>query len=276
MKIIMTGEQGLIGSYLKKRLEKEGHQILYTPDIRGERKNILNIDQIKVEEKIDMLIHLAAHCKINESIINPELAHTNNVEGTFKVIEFCRKNNIPKIVFFSSSRILSKEKNPYTASKIYGEELCKAYKSCYGINYVIIRPSTVYGPFWDKTERLMHKFIINALTGKDLIVYGNPETKTLDFTYINDFVDGVMLALQTENEEYDISGGEEYNIHKLAKFIIEKTQSKSKIIIQNEEIAQPQEVKLDITKIKKLGYNPKMGIEQGVIETINWYKNNLQ
>ena len=271
MKIMMTGEKGLIGTYLKKRLEKEGHQIIQIIDA-VKSKNILDIGNIELKEKIDLFIHLAAHCKINESIKNPELSHLNNTDGTFKILEFCRKNKIPKIINFSSSRILSKEKNPYTASKIYGEELCKAYNDCYNIKYVIIRPSTVYGPFWDKTERLMHKFIVNALTNKDLIIYGNPGTKTLDFT----FIDATMLAIKEENKEFDISGEEEYNIYKLAKFIIENTQSKSKIVINDEEIAQPQKVKLDISKITSKGYKPKHDMESGVLITINWYRKYLQ
>lgn len=275
MKIMMTGEKGLIGTYLKKRLEKEGHQIIQIIDA-VKSKNILDIGNIELKEKIDLFIHLAAHCKINESIKNPELSHLNNTDGTFKILEFCRKNKIPKIINFSSSRILSKEKNPYTASKIYGEELCKAYNDCYNIKYVIIRPSTVYGPFWDKTERLMHKFIVNALTNKDLIIYGNPGTKTLDFTFIDDFIDATMLAIKEENKEFDISGEEEYNIYKLAKFIIENTQSKSKIVINDEEIAQPQKVKLDISKITSKGYKPKHDMESGVLITINWYRKYLQ
>jgi len=275
MNILITGQKGLIGHYLKERLEKEGHKIMRSIDIR-EGQDISSLKDLNINEKIDLFIHAAAHCKINAGIENPELPHYNNSEGTFKVLEFCRKNNIPKIINFSSSRILSKEKNPYTASKIYGEELCKAYWQCYGIKYIIIRPSTVYGPFWDKTQRLIHKFIVNALNGKDLEIYGNPKTKTLDFTYIDDFIDGIMLAIKQDNKEYNISGEEEYNIMRLAEFIISETNSKSKIKILNSETAQPQQVKVDISEIKKIGYNPKVNLEEGVIKTIKWYKEYLK
>ena len=275
MNILITGQKGLIGHYLKERLEKEGHKIMRSIDIR-EGQDISSLKDLNINEKIDLFIHAAAHCKINAGIENPELPHYNNSEGTFKVLEFCRKNNIPKIINFSSSRILSKEKNPYTASKIYGEELCKAYWQCYGIKYIIIRPSTVYGPFWDKTQRLIHKFIVNALNGKDLEIYGNPKTKTLDFTYIDDFIDGIMLAIKQDNKEYNIGGEEEYNIMRLAEFIISETNSKSKIKILNSETAQPQQVKVDISEIKKIGYNPKVNLEEGVIKTIKWYKEYLK
>jgi len=278
MNIVITGHRGLIGSYLKERLEKEGHKIIMGVDKR-DGTNILELKDLKLDldTQADLLIHAAAYCKINQAIKHPELSHYNDAEGTFQVLEFCRKNKIPKIVFFSSSRILSKEKNPYTAAKIYGEELCKGYHDSYGIDYIIVRPSTVYGPFWDKTRRLMHIFIMNTLAGKDLEIYGDPKTKTLDFTYIDDFIDAMMLVINGEwNKEYNISGEEEFNVLELAKFIIEKTNSQSKIKICDAETAQPQKVKLDISEIKKLGYSPKIHLKEGVIKTIDWYKKYLK
>lgn len=272
MKIAITGNKGLIGSFLEKRLGSEGHKIVLGIDLK-ESKNIVGMKNQQTSENIDLMIHAAAHCKINGAIQNPELSHDNDALGTFEVLEYCRKNKIPKILFFSSSRVLSKEKNPYTAAKIYGEELCKGYRDCYGIEYIIIRPSTVYGPFWDESKRLMHIWIINALNGEDLELYGDPETKTLDFTYIDDFIDGVMLTLNGEwNKEYDLSGEEEYSIHELSKFIIKETESESKIKICDAEVAQPQKVKLDISKIKELGYSPKVSLEKGTRKTIEFYK----
>jgi len=272
MNIAITGHKGLIGTYLKERLEKKGNETVLAVDLR-ENRNILSLNDLRLDEKIDLLVHAAAQCKIRESILNPRLSNDNNAEGTFQVLEFCRKKNIPKIIFFSSSRVLYKEKNPYTASKIYGEELCKAYCRCYGIKYAIIRPSTVYGPFPDETKRLMHVFITRALANKDLEIYGNPKTKTLDFTYIDDFIDGTMIAIKYDNEEFNI-GNKESNVFELAKFIISKTNSKSKIKMYKEETAQPQQVNVDISKIKKLGYSPKVSLEEGVLRTIDWYKSN--
>ncbi|MAH49346.1 hypothetical protein CMI37_26200 [Candidatus Pacearchaeota archaeon] len=277
MQIVLTGHKGLIGSYLKKRLEAEEHNIVVSIDKRaGSDLNFL--ENLDLHGKVDLVIHAAAHCKINQSVEDPLTTYENNVSGTFKVLEFCRKNKVPKIIFFSSSRILSPEKNPYTASKIYGEELCKAYSQCYGIEYIIIRPSTVYGPFWDLAKRLMHIFIVNALTNKDIEIYGNPETKTLDFTYIDDFIDGVMLALKNPgwNKEYDLSGNEEQNLLELAQFIIAQTKSRSKILIKGEEVAQPQKVSVDISAIAKLGYTPKVLLREGVVKTIEWYRDYLK
>ena len=272
MKFAMTGHKGLIGSFLLKKLEEQGHKAVLLIDIK-EGNNILDMDSQKLDEKVDVFIHLASFCKINKIIENPNLSMENNVIGTHKVMEFCRRNGIPKIVFTSSSRVLSKEKNPYTAGKIFGEEIIKGYQDSYGIDYVIIRPSTVYGPFNDETSRLIDIFILNALQGKELKIFGD-ESKTLDFTYIDDFIDGFILAMQQKNEDYEISVGEGTRVSKIADLIIDLAGKGSKGFY-SAEIAQPQEVKLDISKLKVLGYDPKISIEEGIRRTFEWYKENF-
>jgi len=272
MKFVMTGHKGLIGSFLLKRLISEGHKQVLLIDKR-EGKNILDLNKVNLKENAEVLIHLASFCKINQIIENPALAFTNNSRGTEEVMEFCKRNQIKKIIFTSSSRILSKEKNPYTASKIYGEELVKGYSQCYKMDYVIIRPSTVYGPFNDETKRLMDVFILNALNGEELKIFGTEE-KTLDFTYIDDFIDGFILAMNQKNKEFDLSAGKGVKVSYVADLIIKLNKSGNKAFYPS-EIAQPQEVELDISKIKKLGYSPKITIEEGVQRTFNWYKSNL-
>jgi len=277
MNIFITGNKGLIGSEIEKRLVREGHNIVGSIDSKS-GSDISWLKTLKISQKVDMFIHTAANVKINQMVAEPGIANEINANGTFYALEFCRKNKIPKFVFMSSSRILNQEKNAYTASKIYGEELCKAYAESYGIEYIIIRPSTVYGPFWDSSKRLVHLYITAALTGNELKVYGNPETKTLDFAYLDDFVDGVMLAINSKewNKEYDISGKEEFNVYELARYIIGLTESKSLIKIYPAEIAQPQKVSVDISEIEKIGYKPKISLKEGVERTIEFYKEQIR
>jgi nucleoside-diphosphate-sugar epimerase len=273
MKFIMTGHKGLIGSFLLERLKKLGHEPILLIDLK-EGQDVANILDKKLDEKVNVMIHLASFCKVNKIIKSPELAFHHNVLGTYRILEFCRKNKIPKIIFTSSSRILSKEKNPYTASKIYGEEICMGYCQCYGIDYVIIRPSTVYGPFNDKSARVTDIFIRNALHDKDLKIYGDEE-KTLDFTYIDDFVDGFLFVMDKKNEDYDISQGEGIKLSYVADMII-KWAGRGKKKFLPKEIAQPQRIQLNISKIKALGYKAKVGIEEGMKRTFDWYKENLE
>ena len=273
MKFIMTGHEGLIGGFLLKELEKRGDTPVMLIDKRS-GGDILRIDELTLDEEVDVFIHLASFCKINETIINPGKAFDNNVLGIYKVLEFCRKNGIKKIVFTSSSRVLEDEKNPYTASKIYGEELVKGYSQCYGIDYCIIRPSTVYGPFNDKTKRLVDVFILNALNDEELKIYGDQE-KTLDFTYIDDFIEGFLIAMEQKNKEFNISSGKTTKVSDVADLII-KLRGQGEKKFHEKEIAQPQHIELDITPIKNLGYEPKVSIEEGIRRTFEWYKNNFE
>lgn len=269
MNFILTGNNGLIGHFLLEKLKASGDKPILLIDKR-DGKNINDLENFSLSEKVDVFIHLAALCKINKSIEDPQPTFENNVLGMHKVMEFCRKNKIPKVVFTSSSRILSKEKNPYTASKIYGEELLKGYSHSYGIKYVIIRPSTVYGPFNDQTQRLMDLFILSALKGEELKIFGD-ENKTLDFTYIDDFIDGFLRAMDQKNREFDISAGKGIKVSYVADLIINHA-GKGYKTFHKAEIAQPQEVELDIAPIKALGYAPRVSIEEGVKKTFDWYK----
>jgi UDP-glucose 4-epimerase len=271
MKFAMTGHKGLIGSSLLERLTGQGDESILLVDKR-DGKDILKMDKYSLSKPVDMMIHLASFCKINKCINDPEIPFNVNTLGTYNVLEFCRKHKIPKIVFTSSSRVLSPEKNAYTASKLAGEEMVKGYEP-YGIEHVIIRPSTVYGPFNDETKRLIDLWMIAALKGEELKIYGN-KNKTLDFTYVDDFVDGMMLAMNQKNEAYDLSGGQGVRISEVADMIISLAGKGTKKFYPA-EIAQPQEVQLDISAIKKIGYEPKVGIEEGVKRTFDWYKENF-
>ena len=271
--IMITGHKGLIGNHLKKRLENEGYNLEVCID-NEEGFNVTDLlfKEYEVTKPIDICFHFAAACRINECIHNPIIPHRNNVDGILSVLEFCRKNKIPKIVYASSSRVLSKERNPYVASKIYGEEMCKAYSDCYGLEYIIIRPSTVYGPHVDFTSRLINNWLTAAFKNEELKLYGD-KTKTLDFTYIDDFIDGVMLTLKAPcNKSYNISGKNETNLYKLAEEIVRQTESKSSINLYDEEKAQPQKVSVDIGDMQDIGFKPKVKIEEGVTKMVQWYK----
>ena len=120
MKYCITGNKGLIGNFLKERLDKEGYKCVLGIDKKeGFDVNDLLIEEYHLKEQPEVMFHFAAQCKINEAIAHPILPHKNNVDGIFAVLEFCRRNKIPRIVVASSSRVLSPERNPYVASKIY-------------------------------------------------------------------------------------------------------------------------------------------------------------
>ena len=256
MKYIITGNLGQIGIELKKRLDLLDWKCVDSADLRN------GTEIRKLKGKADIFFHLASFCKINQTITNPSLAF-ENTKSVYEALEFCRKNKVLKFVFFSSSRILCKEKNPYTASKIFGEELCKAYKECYGIDYLIIRPSTVYGGL-DKTRRLIQIWIDNSRQNKNLIIYGN-KSKTLNFTHMDDFFKALFFILEGGgwNKEYNIFGFKR-KVNDFAKEIVKQTKSKSKIIFQRKELSQPQKFLKKDKKLTKLGYIPQINLKKGI------------
>ena len=279
MNFIMSGHRGLIGKELVKRLEKEGNKFMLGIDLRDkERKlDVRNINKTEItsdiKENTNIFFHLASNCKVNKCINNPDWSF-ENVEGVFQALEFCRKNDIKRFVYFSSSRVLSPERNSYTASKLYGEEMCKAYKKCYGIDYIMIRPSTVYGPGEDPTNRLMNIWLNKALKNEDLEIFGDKE-KTLDFTYINDFIEAIMLAFNEwdSEKEYDIACGKGIKLYDVAKEIIKQTNSSSQIIFKEPEKEQPQRVEVDISEIQKLGFQPETEISEGIKKCVEYFEN---
>ena len=272
MRFAITGNRGLIGQSLKDRLVNDGNECVMQVD-RREGFDIMDLMFKDYEvPKIDLFIHSAAQCKISEAIARPILPHKNNVDGIFSVLEFCKDNQVPRVMVMSSSRVLSPERNPYTASKVYVEELTKAYSQCYGLEHIIIRPSTVFGPMFDETSRLINNWLTAAFKDEPLRLYGD-RTKTLDFTYISDFVDGCMIAMNGDwNKEYNISGNNSVPLLDIANYIIEQIGSKSTVQFLPPETAQPQHVSVDTSAIDKLGYKPKVSIRDGIKKMISFYE----
>ncbi len=301
-KIMITGCNGTIGTGLFMELLNRGYEVIGvdTKQNRWDKRlseNTLIVDLTKPDEvetlpkDVDMIIHLAAHPKVYESVINPKLAK-ENVEMTFNILEFARKNEIKRFIYASSREIygnINKEKvkekdvdisrceSPYTASKIFGESLTHTYNRCYGINYVIIRFSNVYGKY-DDSDRVVPLFIKNAKENKDLVVYG--KDKMLDFTYIDDAVDGVIKSIErfdkVKNNTFNIATGKGTYILDLAKTVISNLNSESNIIIKDSRPGEITKFVADVSKAKELlEYYPKTTIEEGIKKSISWYIKNL-
>ncbi|MCL4166281.1 UNVERIFIED_CONTAM: hypothetical protein GTU68_015343, partial [Idotea baltica] len=183
MHYLVTGGAGFIGSHLSEALLGQGHQVsliddfndFYDPEIK--RHNISGIvDRITLiegdirdeelvnrmfeEGKFDAIIHIAARAGVRPSIEAPKLYLTTNVDGTFNLLEACRKHAIKDFIFASSSSVygvnpkvpfsetdaLTRTISPYAATKLAGEQLCSNYSHLFGIRCMCLRFFTVYGP----------------------------------------------------------------------------------------------------------------------------------
>lgn len=267
MRILITGGNGFIGSHLAKTLEP--HNKIYIYDKRGhtDMSEIFSLPP-------DMVIHCDAKTIIRECIDDPVSTHHRNATQTQMILDLCRQTGVRKFVYFSSSRVLYGDNNIYTATKKYGELLCQAYKENYHIDYLIIRPSTVFGP-GDRSFRLIPRWIRKSINNEDITIYGN-QLKTLDITYIDDFIAAFMRILASEwNTDYNISNARGVLLYNLAQYIIDEVGSKSKIIFADAEHSQPQKVQVDNSKILEIGYRPPLDWKPGVKETIKWIQSIL-
>jgi nucleoside-diphosphate-sugar epimerase len=296
MTILLTGSSGTVGTALTQELITRGYNVIPL-DIKHslwdkaiDRKTIfhdLRWPLKKLPGKPDMIIHLAANARVHELVVHPGLARDNYLM-TFNLLEYARKEKITRIVFASSREIygeskagerrkeddtaLIKIKSPYTASKFGSEALLHAYCECYGIKPVIVRLSNVYGRY-DISERVIPLFIYYAQRNKDLTIFG--KEKKLDFTYIDDCVDGLIRIVERFDRvagcTFNLSRGVGERIVDLAKMIVSYLNSDSKIKIGAKRVGEISSFIGDISLArKKLGYSPKVLLQDGLPKNIEW------
>ena len=260
---------------------------LYKGDIRD--YDLLN--KIFSENKIDVIIHLAAMAGVRPSIENPILYQEVNGIGTQNILEIAKKYNIKNLVMASSSSVYGNSKevpfkedmvvdyaiSPYAATKKSNEVMAHVYHELYHMNIVMLRFFTVFGPR-QRPDLAINKFVRLMLEGKEIPVYGDGTTSR-DYTYVDDVVDGIVRSIsyiETHNEVYEIMNIGNFNPISLNEMI----ETIGKVLKVNFKIKklpmQPGDVNrtyADISKAKKLiGYEPKINFEEGIIRFVKWYK----
>ncbi len=228
MRVLITGASGQIGTNLALRLQRDGHWVfgvdkrpntwiddefryllqdlaIHYPAFRG------GIGGVEYPE-VDVVVHLAAHAKVHQLVRQPHRA-LENLIMTHNVLEYARQLDLP--VVFSSTREVYGDvhrfeeydestadfaytESPYSASKIASEAFIYSYARCYGLRYLVFRFSNVYGRFdsdLQRMERVIPLFIDQLSRGEPVTVYGGEE-KVLDFTYIDDCIDGIARGIE--------------------------------------------------------------------------------
>jgi UDP-glucose 4-epimerase len=299
MKILITGSSGTIGTRLCERLLQTDHEIVcvdWEPNkwIKAIDERTLRIDlrdakaMKQIPSDIDIIVHLAANARVYELVVEPVRALDNFIT-LFNMLEYARQNSVKKFIFASSRESygnievekLTEElasvvncESPYTASKIGGEALVRSYERCYGIDMLIFRFSNVYG-MYDDSVRVVPQFIRNARANKTLTVFG--KEKCLDFTYIDDCVNGILLGIEkfeeAKNDVYNLAFGEGATLIHLAEKVIGLMGSSSKIDLQEPRTGEVIRYVADIQKAKRvLGYNPQIPFDEGIEKSVEWYR----
>jgi nucleoside-diphosphate-sugar epimerase len=307
MRVLITGSSGQIGTNLGLRLLADGHTVFGVDrrintwtDAFPTLLQDLAVPQREFRGGIggapypacDLVVHLAANAKVYELVEQPHRA-LDNINITFNVLEFCRANGLP--VIFSSSREVygdihryiteeasadfSFTESPYSASKISGEALIYAYARCYGLRYLVFRFSNVYGRYdndIERMERVIPLFISRLGRGEPVTVFGRE--KVLDFTYVDDCVDGIvrgihaLLAGTVERHTINLAYGEGNSLVRLAELVGEALEVQPEIIV--EPAKRPGEVSYYVADIslarELLGFRPKVTLAEGVRRAVAW------
>jgi UDP-glucose 4-epimerase len=306
MQLLVTGGAGFIGSHLADKLLELGHEVTVIDDFSlGKKENLQNNKNLKIikksicdnlddvfKEKIDAVFHLAALPRVQFSIKNPIETHNANVNGTLNLLDTCKKFNVKRFIFSSSSAVYGDQKtlplkedmkpnpmSPYALHKLVGEYYCRLYSLLYGLEAISLRYFNVFGPRLNPEGDyacLIPKFINLIKKGVRPTIYGNG-TKTRDFTFVSDAVEANILAFKTGNKDsfgqvFNVGSGKNISVNDVTKLILKFTNRSIKPIY-GPEVIEPEHTLADISKIKNsLSWYSKTSFEEGLQKTIDYFK----
>ena len=237
MKILVTGGVGFIGTNLIKKLIKEGHDVHsldnYETGLKSNeqigcayhRNDITNINTM--DKDFDLIYHLAALARIQESFNNPQETFRVNTVGTQRVCEFVRLTGAKLVYAGSSSRWCDPHTSPYATSKFLGEETIKMYRRTYGLNIEIARFYNVYGEHeivdgtWAAVIGIWRDQVKN---NKPITIVGDGKQRR-DFTYVGDIVEGLFrigMKDQKHKDAWELGTGINYSINDVYLMFKEK------------------------------------------------------
>lgn len=315
MNFLVTGGAGFIGSHVCERLLGDGHRVLafddlndfYDPEVK--RRNLAGIEALGrpfeffqgdvcdtrtligvfSSVKFDQVIHLAARAGVRPSLDHPALYQRVNVEGTVNVLEAARKTGVKKITIASSSSVYGVNSkvpfneedpifsavSPYAASKLACEALGHTWHHVYGMDVVMLRFFTVYGPR-QRPDLAIHKFTRLIDAGRPIPVFGDGSTAR-DHTHIADILEGVIACTRGEFGFEIFNLGESRTV-KLADLIALIEQALGKRAVIDRQPLQPGDVPItfaDISKARaRLGYDPRIKVEEGIPLFVDWFLKN--
>lgn len=315
MKIAVTGGAGFIGSaFVRHWLRNHPQDQLVNLDkltYAGNLENLKEVENnpnykfikadiadpktmINALKNTDVLVNFAAESHVDRSITDPNPFIETNIKGTAVLLEAAKENGVKKIIHFSTDEVFgalsleSKEKfnektshnpkSPYAASKAAAEDVARAYANTYSLSLIILNVSNNYGSY-HFPEKLIPLAITNAMEDKEIPVYGDG-LYVREWTYVEDTAAATELAIERgkPGETYLFGTEEELaNIEVLKKIL--KILGKPETLLKTvkDRPGHDRRYALDSSKARtQLGWSPEYDFEKGIVETINWYKNNVE
>jgi UDP-glucuronate 4-epimerase len=310
--ILVTGAAGFIGSQLSTRLVARGDRVVgldnfnsyYDPAIKRKNASVLQrggsfalvegdirdkdlVARALREHKPSAIVHLAAMAGVRPSLQDPVHYHDVNCTGTAVMLQAARDAGLSRFVFGSSSSVyggnekvpfhedddVSGPVSPYAATKRANELTCHVFSHLYGMDIACLRFFTVYGPR-QRPEMAIHKFVRLLERGEKLPLYGDGRSER-DYTYVDDILDGVVKALDRSKgfRIYNLGESRTVSLKELVAAIGKATGKEPGVEWQP---AQPGDVPRTFADIGRaraeLGYDPRVGLEEGLRRFVEWYR----
>lgn len=296
MRVLVTGGSGFIGSHIVDKLRDRGIQVrifdmvmpTFRTDVEFYHGSILDLEALGMAMMgIDAVYHLAAVADVRDVYERPHYAESINVRGTMNVLEAARRGGIKRVIYGSTTWVygettgeLVNEQSPlrapshlYTATKIASEYYCQCYSKLYNLPVTILRYGIPYGPR-ARNGAVIPIFVQKALSGEPLTIAGDG-SQFRQFVYVEDLAEGNVLALRSiaENKTYNLDGNETITIKRIVE-TIQKVIGKVnvKYIPSRPGDFSGKEVSSEFAR-KELGWEPKVGFEEGVRRYAEWFRN---
>ena len=300
MRLLITGSSGQIGTNLALRCLALGH----TVNGIDVRPNPWSADIPTLIHDLtrgplpdtdfmppDVMVHLAAHAKVHQSVEQPARAH-ENVVMTHHILEYCRNKNIPLIysssreVYGNTLRTTTCETDadfltaasPYSASKIACESAIYAYARCYGLRYIVFRLSNVYGRHDNdaaRMERVIPLAIDRFRNDQPITLYG-PD-KVLDFTHVDDCIDGLMLGVDRlisgvlAHETINLAAGRGHSLAEMARLTAAALGVEPMIRHEPIRVGEITRYVANIDKARTLlNFSPRIQLPTGIARAVQW------
>ena len=309
MNILITGGAGFVCSHLADTLFEKQHDLILLDNLlTGNKLNIEHLldhknvkfiehdvqNHIDISEEIDFIFHFASAASPIAYQENPVNTLKAGSIGTINTLGLAKVKNADYLLA-STSEIYgdpkvspqseeywgnvnpSGERSMYDEAKRFAEAATATYSRTYNLQTKVVRIFNTYGPRMQLNDgRVVTNFIVQALKGEDITVYGDG-SQTRSFSYVQDTVNGIVSLMESKhNDVFNIGNPNEITINELASKIIEITNSNSKLINKDLPQDDPKQRKPDITKAKTLlNWEPKVKLEDGLTKTIDWVSSQL-
>lgn len=309
MNILITGGAGFVCSHLADTLFEKNHNLILLDNLlTGNKNNIEHLldhknvnfiqhdvqDHIDISEEIDFIFHFASAASPIAYQENPVNTLKAGSIGTINTLGLAKVKNAAYLLASTSEIYGDPEVSPqseeywgnvnpngersmYDEAKRFAEAATATYSRTYNLQTKVVRIFNTYGPRMQLNDgRVVTNFIVQALKGEDITVYGDG-SQTRSFSYVQDTVNGIVSLMESEhNDVFNIGNPTEITINELASKIIEITNSNSKLINKDLPQDDPKQRKPDITKAKTLlNWEPKVKLEDGLTKTIDWVSSQL-